>query len=175
MKKLLFMSLLALAVTAFAQGQDTIPVDMKKMPHKSFVLNNIQAYKGKYSATAVISMIAYYDEKKENFTDFKIWIWYRYNPGPGTSVYECIDYRGFKRTFPVNGKTNFKFLSIDKKDHKPINYEINMLDKEGKRMAVEFDLSFDGSKVDSNKDYNFSFKNYALKAKMKIKPVDKEK
>ena len=30
MKKLLFMSLLALAVTAFAQGQDTIPVDMKK-------------------------------------------------------------------------------------------------------------------------------------------------
>ena len=167
-KKFLSTLLLALAVTAFAQGQDTIKADMSKMPHKGFALNNVQAYNGKYSATALITVIAYYDEKKENYTDFQIYVWYRYNPGPGTSVCECLDYKDFKRTFPVNGKTNFKFFSIDKKEHKPVTGETNMLDKVGKRMAIEFDLSFDGSKV-------YSHKGYALKAKMKIKPVDKDK
>ena len=99
---------------------------------------------------------------------------YYYNPSPGTkSRFDFHKNKVFKTQLPVNGKKRFKMLAIDTSHHEgkvhgePENY--NLLEKEGKYLAVKVSAKFNGKKddgIDCSK---------ALKVKMKIRLVDRDK
>ena len=79
----------------------------------------------------------------------------------------------FKTPLPANGKKCFKELAIDTSHHEGKVHEgpedLNMLEKEGKHLAVKASAKFNGKKDDGIGCSK------ALKVKMKIRLVDRDK
>ena len=131
-------------------------------------------YSKKYSARCRVCLTGKYDDSKKNFTEFALFVAYSYNPSPGTKKrFDFHKNEVFKTQIPVNGKKRFKMLAIDTSRHEgkvygePENY--NLLEKEGKFLAVKVSAKFNGKKddgIDCSK---------ALNVKMKIKLIDRDK
>lgn len=115
-----------------------------------------------------------YDDSKKNFTEFAHFVAYSYNPSPGTKRrFDFFEEKVFKTPLPVNGKKRFKMLATDTRRHEGKVHEgpedLNMLEKEGKHLAVKASAKFNGKKDDGIGCSK------ALKVKMKIRLVDRDK
>lgn len=115
-----------------------------------------------------------YDDSKKNFTEFANFVAYSYNPSPGTKRrFDFFEEKVFKTPLPVNGKKRFKMLATDTSHHEGKVHEesedYNLLEKEGKFLAVRASAKFNGKKDDGIGCSK------ALKVKMKIRLVDRDK
>ena len=115
-----------------------------------------------------------YDDSKKNVTEFAHFVAYSYNPSPGTKRrFDFFEEKVFKTPLPANGKKCFKELAIDTSHHERNVHgeseDYNLLEKEGKFLAVRASTKFNGKKDDGIGCSK------ALKVKMKIRLVDRDK
>mgnify|MGYP006956064853 FL=1 len=171
MKELILSLMLALCGT-LANAQE----NFYEGPRRTFSSGTEETmlYSKRYSARCRVCLTGKYDDSKKNFTKFALFVAYSYNPSPGTKRrFDFFKEKIFETSLPVNGKKRFKMLATDTSPHEgkvhgePENY--NLLEKEGKFFAVKVIAKFNGKKddgIDCSK---------ALKVKMKIKLVDRDK
>ena len=171
MKKAILPLMLALCGT-LANAQE----NFYDGPRRTFSsgAEDIMVYSKRYAARCRVCLTGKFDDNKKNFTEFALFVAYSYNPSPGTKRrFDFFEEKVFKTPLPVNGKKRFKMLAIDTSHHEgkvhgePENY--NLLEKEGKYLAVKVSAKFNGKKddgIDCSK---------ALKVKMKIRLVDRDK
>lgn len=92
---------------------------------------------------------------------------------PQTETREIFKLKVFKTPLPANGKKCFKELAIDTSHHEGNVHgeseDYNLLEKEGKFLAVRASAKFNGKKDDGIGCSK------TLKVKMKIKLVDRDK
>lgn len=135
-------------------------------------------YKNRYSAFCQVWLSGHYDEKCENFEKFDLIAAVYYNPEPGANQWFVWKPINFDKKIPLHGKATFTALVVDKYKHETLEDKkgrertqdgMYLLEKEGKCMAVEFKLNFNGKK------WKYGDNKNAMKVKAKIKLIDKDK
>lgn len=122
-------------------------------------------YDKNYPAAFSFYLTAIPDEGGKNYTKFRFAAICSYNPGPGTDHREYTLGEDIVRTVPVNGKTHFKVSGVDERDYqRKEGVGEFLLKRDGKLMAFDFDVKFDGKQKTAEK---------ALVVKVKMMPVDK--
>ena len=171
MKKAILPLMLALCGT-LANAQE----NFYDGPRRTFSsgAEDIMVYSKRYAARCRVCLTGKFDDNKKNFTEFALFVAYSYNPSPGTkSRFDFHKNKVFKTQLPVNGKKRFKMLATDTRHHEGKVHEgpedLNMLEKEGKHLAVKASAKFNGKKDDGIGCSK------ALKVKMKIRLVDRDK
>ncbi len=121
-------------------------------------------FKKEHSTLVRAFLTCNYDKSHENIESFILLVAMGYNPGPGTDPRGSSCKKTFYKKVPVNGKAHFKYLAMDTRQEydEPLSPGINVLYKEGKRMAVKLDVRYNGKKESP------------LSIKCKLTPIDKD-
>ena len=153
-----FLAAFFLAVNNASAANKTSADSCKTYGEKAVV------FKKEHSALVRAFLTCNYDDSYENIKSFLLTVMIGYNTGPGMDPCACACEKTFYKKIPVKGKARFKYLAIETADRRndPLNYGVNILEEEGKRMAVKLDVRYNGKKK-----FPFSFK-------CKLAPIDKD-
>lgn len=178
---LLTILLFTLSFAAYGQNDTDETAQAKKVMRENktdCMHKKLLVYNKQYSAFCEVWLSGHYDEKCDNFEKFDLLTSVYYNPEPGARQWYFSETKYFNQVVPLHGKATFTALVVDKNKHETVEDQkdrtrvqdgMYLLEKDGKCMAVEFKLNFNGKK------WKYYDNKKAMKVKAKIKLIDKDK